>query len=330
MTQRLDWIDFAKGIAICLVVLGHAGIGITTAEISDPHNLLGLIDKTIYAFHMPFFFMLSGITFGMWPPAGIHPALTKRVWRLFYVMSLWTYAFLILRAMSGGHANSGGSWTDILVLPLPPFAHFWFLWALLLNIVVFTLLRLACARFVTDRLFWTMAFPAAVILNVIVVVPAPLAPYFAEALAYSLPFVVGAFIATTPLLGSTPEWPKSTASILMFMLLLSASVLYGLPLPDVSAGVLISLFLLAPLIAVSTRFGHLTATRAIVYLGVMSLPIYVMHTMFSAVLRIVLVKAGSDHLALHLISGTAIGLLGPLAVYHVAKRTGHLKILGLA
>lgn len=48
--SRIDWIDCAKGIGIALVVIGHSwGV---------PHWIYCLI----YGFHMPLFFLLSGLT----------------------------------------------------------------------------------------------------------------------------------------------------------------------------------------------------------------------------------------------------------------------------
>lgn len=52
---RIPWIDFAKGIAIYLVVLGHI------IQYIFPEN--ALLFKIIYSFHMPLFFVLSGFTF---------------------------------------------------------------------------------------------------------------------------------------------------------------------------------------------------------------------------------------------------------------------------
>lgn len=48
MQGRINWIDFAKGVAIILVVIGHV--------IPESINLFGFI----YAFHMPFFFIMAG------------------------------------------------------------------------------------------------------------------------------------------------------------------------------------------------------------------------------------------------------------------------------
>lgn len=47
--ERLDWLDAAKGLGIILVVIGHAWTS-------------GAVRDTIYAFHMPLFFLLAGYT----------------------------------------------------------------------------------------------------------------------------------------------------------------------------------------------------------------------------------------------------------------------------
>lgn len=53
MNNRIKWIDISKGIGIILVIVGH---GIQEYNLT---NLNG-INKLIYLFHMPLFFVLSG------------------------------------------------------------------------------------------------------------------------------------------------------------------------------------------------------------------------------------------------------------------------------
>lgn len=48
--NRIEWIDIAKGLGIVLVVIGHV---VTTDMVHD----------TIFLFHMPLFFLLSGMVF---------------------------------------------------------------------------------------------------------------------------------------------------------------------------------------------------------------------------------------------------------------------------
>ena len=43
---RIEWIDLAKGLAMILIIAGHAG--------HDP------VDRFLYTFHVPVFFLISG------------------------------------------------------------------------------------------------------------------------------------------------------------------------------------------------------------------------------------------------------------------------------
>lgn len=58
------WVDFAKGIAILLVVFGHVNVGMLESNKFMNDNILWIINKIIYSFHMPLFFILSGYLYG--------------------------------------------------------------------------------------------------------------------------------------------------------------------------------------------------------------------------------------------------------------------------
>lgn len=51
--KRIEWIDICKGLGIFLVVIGHTGIAKVSQTAYD----------WIYSFHMPFFYMISGLVF---------------------------------------------------------------------------------------------------------------------------------------------------------------------------------------------------------------------------------------------------------------------------
>ncbi len=51
-TKRIDWIDTLRGLAMFFVIWGHSII-----------NKNGFFRKYIYSFHMPLFFIISGLTF---------------------------------------------------------------------------------------------------------------------------------------------------------------------------------------------------------------------------------------------------------------------------
>src|SRR5687768_11616414 len=62
--DRQQWLDTAKGFAILLVVMGHVLRGFTTAHMFGEYgDVLKYVDYTIYSFHMPLFFAISGFLY---------------------------------------------------------------------------------------------------------------------------------------------------------------------------------------------------------------------------------------------------------------------------
>lgn len=63
MKGRIEYIDQTKGIGILLVLIGHCS--------------LPLVGKFIYMFHMPLFYILSGV---LWKDDLIIPEVIDTVW----------------------------------------------------------------------------------------------------------------------------------------------------------------------------------------------------------------------------------------------------------
>ncbi len=63
MENRTDWVDYAKGIGILLVVYGHVARGLFNANIDMPTAFYHMADSVVYSFHMPLFFFLSELQF---------------------------------------------------------------------------------------------------------------------------------------------------------------------------------------------------------------------------------------------------------------------------
>ena len=126
--QRLDWVDATKGLAIILVVFGHAWRGIhLRGLVSEP--LFQAVDSRIYAFHMPVFFAVSGLFLTdavsrMTPRGFVESRFVRMVWPL----TLWTYLFLAAKLLAGdlakpsdsgcGSGSSPNSWILTSMVPL--------------------------------------------------------------------------------------------------------------------------------------------------------------------------------------------------------------------
>ena len=103
MAERIAWIDFAKGVAIILVVLGHA--------------IQGDLSKFIFVFHMPFFFIMAGflLNFEKWGGAENYKAFaTKLVKRLlvpYYLANFLWYPIWFVLCRELGHLEYFWNWS---------------------------------------------------------------------------------------------------------------------------------------------------------------------------------------------------------------------------
>ena len=134
--DRIQWLDYARGVGIILVVLAHT-IGGLRAEIVGPklHNY-ELIDLLIYSFHMPLFFFVSGVLFA------------KRLsstWQYYFRAAaigivvpyfLWTIAFVSLQSLVPTEVNNLYNFEALAHIWRQPVGHMWFLYALLIVQIV--------------------------------------------------------------------------------------------------------------------------------------------------------------------------------------------------
>ena len=62
--QRIQWVDSLKGLAMCLVILGHITQKYHSFDLYPiSTNTIGTVERLIYSFHMPLFMMISGYLF---------------------------------------------------------------------------------------------------------------------------------------------------------------------------------------------------------------------------------------------------------------------------
>lgn len=137
---RVDWVDFAKGICIVLVVLMHSTLGVEKA-MGQP----GAINTFIHwaqPFRMPDFFLISGLFLARRIAAPWRDFLDKKVVHFLYFYFLWMTLQLLFKG--------AGIWQDRGVLGLAqeyalafiePFGTLWFIYLLPVFFLATRLLR---------------------------------------------------------------------------------------------------------------------------------------------------------------------------------------------
>ena len=327
--ERLGWVDAARGIAIILVVFGHAWRGVDAAGIIENEALYQRVDRFVYLFHMPVFFLLSGLFLpALIKAASFMTALGKQIVRLLYPMVLWTYVFLFMRYLAGDAANTTVTLADVFVIPLPPVEHMWFLWALFcIQIPLIGLLFVASKW----RMRWEMpmvVFAITVLILAFMPLPQSLYPWFFNALEYA-PFVALGWLATTqrplPVVGKL----QGLIAAAVFMALgILTPIPKGTHLFEFGLSAVMTLAFVLCIMALHRQVENTYLARWTRYLGGVSLTIFLMHTLFSAAVRAGLLAAEVNTLWLHMLLGTVAGVIIPALFDQLARRFNFAKALG--
>ncbi len=143
MEKRNRALDIAKGIAIILVVIGHAIPDATTKQ-GISSGSLALLHSLIYSFHMPLFFLISGYFVNTLSTASSRGA---QIWKKFqrlmvpYIFVGLAYApcKLLLSRFANDPFHLSNLWK--MVIGVNPDGELWFLYSLFVMSVFAVVLR---------------------------------------------------------------------------------------------------------------------------------------------------------------------------------------------
>lgn len=140
---RLGWVDYARGIAILLVVYRHCLVGLRRAGVEVPGSLYA-VQEFLYNVRMPVFFVLSGIflTTSL-RKSNIRAIARKKTASLLYPYILWSVFLISLQWLLSDYTNSSRSAKDYLYILLQPreLDHMWYLLALFNTTLLYLLLK---------------------------------------------------------------------------------------------------------------------------------------------------------------------------------------------
>lgn len=127
---RVDWVDYAKGICILLVVMMHSTLGVEKAAGSE--GWLGYVVEFSRPFRMPDFFLISGLFLGLVIDRPWLRYIDRKVVHFLYFYMLWITIQFAFKAP--GWLGEGLSITMLIGKYLysfvEPFGTLWFIYML--------------------------------------------------------------------------------------------------------------------------------------------------------------------------------------------------------
>jgi fucose 4-O-acetylase-like acetyltransferase len=310
--MRNTFLDCTRGVGVFLVVFGHVQRGLHDAHILPANYPFQQIDYPLYTFHMPLFFLLSGLHVFRSLDKGYAPFLRSKFFSIVVPYFVWSCIQGTAQIVMSGSTNHPLSFSDWPRLFYAPIGQFWFLYALL----VWQLISLAC-----DRIR-----PA---LPVIAIVAFVLGcargdGFLSLVLQMGIFFAAGAFIGPR-LEGYIARIAKpgyfalicATFAVSIFAVWGHAPFYSLQALPAAVSG--ISAVLIA-----CYWLDRSIARLPLAVCGQHSMHIYVMHILAASGIRIALEKVGVTNVYIYLVVGTIFGMLLPLSISPLIEKVSRV------
>lgn len=143
-TGRVDWVDYAKGFCIVMVVMMHSTLGVEAAAGREGwmHYLVAFAKP----FRMPDFFLISGLFLARVIDRDWRTYIDRKVVHFAYFYVLWVTIQIGVKA-PGIAAEANNGWAEVArfygTAFIEPFGTLWFIYLLPVFFVVTKLLRRA-------------------------------------------------------------------------------------------------------------------------------------------------------------------------------------------
>lgn len=127
--ERLDWLDATRGLAIIAVIAYHVDLGMVLSNIPTPeylHRWLAAADLV----RMPLLVFLAGLAIRISRGSDRPGFVRGRALKLAYPFLIWAVAYAAVWHLLPTERNSR-ELLDVLLAPIWPNSHLWFLQALL-------------------------------------------------------------------------------------------------------------------------------------------------------------------------------------------------------
>lgn len=314
---REKWVDDVKVIACILVVLGHFFQSMTKANILPENDLYEWFNTTIYYFHVPLFFICSGYLYqkyskvnsvSSWGKNVIKKALAFGVPYVTFTTATW----VLKKAFSSSVNDQIGGFGNTLFLH--PTSPYWYLYALFFIFLITPTFNSAKATVV--------GLLVALIAKVLILTGGGYSVYaVSTVLSNEIWFVLGMSIC---IFNVQMKGRKVQGTICGLLFVILSMVVYMMGIRNdafsFAMGLLACVAIIMMVADYEDKFG-----KCMDFLAKYTMPIFLMHTLFAAPMRSLLLKIRVENAVVHVVLGLGISFAGPIIAAWIMKRTKWLE-----
>lgn len=321
MNHREIWVDYVKVIACALVVFGHFFQSMIKADILPETALYQWFDQTIYYFHVPLFFICSGYLYQRlskvkdicsWGRNILKKALNLGVPYLTFSFVTW-----LLKTLFASLTNTkiGGLFDTLFMYPTSPY---WYLYALFFIFLVTPTFR--------SKTTATIFLAITLLLKILGIAIGHGIQAVSYILANEIWFVIGMCLSVWEV-NKYIEKNRMAVPIATSVVFMVLSVLtYKADIQHEIVGFLMGLIACCSVIVLIVGiFKNGKRSAVFGYLAQYTMPIFLMHTLFAAPIRAVLIKIGIQNAAAHVGLGLSATFVGPIVAAEIMKKSKWLE-----
>ena len=323
---RLEWVEYAKGIAIILVVYRHILIGVERSGL-DVALWLKNANEVVYSFRMPLFFVLSGIFAARSIKKRSNIDFFKnKLSTIMYPYFIWGIIQISIQLILSKYTNADRSAIDFLYLLVHPRAidQLWYLYALF-NVSILFLLLYSILKLHDNLILF---------ISIILFGLSTLVKEYSlihDTCYYLIFFVIGHFASHYLLNKKNYRLYDSYKPFFFLFPFFWITQLYWLENRDMNLYIFGFIALLGTAFVFSISFilakNSTLLFRPIQLAGRYSLQIYLMHLLVVSSVRMFLVNVvGIQEPIIILLIGWILGCILPIIIYNLLKKTV-LKVL---
>jgi uncharacterized membrane protein YcfT len=310
-SQRIDWVDYAKGICIVMVVMMHSVLGVEVA--AGQTGFMHVLVAFAKPFRMPDFFLISGLFLSVVIDRDWRTYLDRKVVHFAYFYVLWVTIQFGFKAPSFA-AEAGWAHVGFLYLEsfIEPFGTLWFIYLLPVFFVV-----AKATRKMPPLLIWGIA---AVLEAAHISTGWTVIDEFCARFVY---FYSGYLFATQVF--ALSDRARARPALALAGLALWAFINSGLVVSGFSEWPLISLLLglagACAIVTIGTLLAQAHWLAALRFCGEHSIVIYLAFFLPMAATRTLLLKTGLIHdIGTISLIVTVAGVVGALVIWRIALK----------